>query len=1036
MKKIIYLLIIAFFLPLSSMQAQRFGKNKVQYDDFEWSFIQTPNFDIYFYNDRAKLAEFAAPIAEQAFLDISRLLQYRMRKRVSLIIYASHSDFQQTNVILDYLSEGTGGFTELMKNRAVVAFDGSYSDFWHVIRHELVHVFVNDMIYGGNIQSVISGRVRLRIPLWMNEGLAEYSSMGWDTNADMILRDLATMNDIPTVDQLSYYMAYQGGQAVYRFIADKYGEEKIAEIWAKMKGKKNVEKGFKAAIGLDSKEITDKWHRWLRREYWSDVIDRQELSEFSTQLTDHEKLRNYFNTSPAISPSGDKIAIMSDRKGYADIFLISITDGEVISRLVSGQKKPDLEELKWLYPRLSWSPDGKQLVLAVKSGKRDALVIADAATGKLNRHTFDGIEEMYTAAWSPDGKKIAFVGLQAFQTDIFLYDIASGEKIRLTDDRHSDFEPAWSPDSKKIIFASQRGTVDDPLVFTDEESYSEEEHRQKDLFVYDIEADTLQRLTSTIWTENYPQWASTKDVIFYTSDELGISNLHSLNLQSGKHRILTNAITGVFQPDLSKDDSRLAYAGYHDVGWDIYTISNPLDLEDISDQIRPSSYAQEILRDPEPESRDVTAADSNGSDLLPEYSRSSSSASSYSNYIFAPGYETYPVESSVNDSNYASLDSASYLTDEGEYIVNPYKTKFTLDLIDSRAGYNTFWGFQGTTVFAFSDLLGNHQLMLGTELYIDLENSDYYMAYSYLGNRTNYSLMGFHTANFFGVSWFQMLRLRNYGADLSVSHPFSKFSRLEFGATSYNVEQRLIDLLTGTTMYDRRINTVLPRAAWIFDNTLWGYFYPVDGWRIRSDFITSPKFSETSLQFNTLQLDMRRYFKLSREYSFALRLSAGLSEGQSPQRFFLGGEANWINQQFRTYHDYEDAQDIYFSDFVTPLRGARYYESEGNRYFLTNFEFRYPFIKYLAMGWPIPLTMASIQGVTFLDIGAAWENDEFQPFARDDYGAFYMNDLVGGFGFGTRLFFGYFILKVDVAWRFDLNRVWEPRYYFSLGTDF
>ncbi|RKY53639.1 MAG: biopolymer transporter Tol, partial [Candidatus Neomarinimicrobiota bacterium] len=244
--------------------AQSFGKNKVQYDDFKWSYIQTKHFDIYFYEGGKDLAIFAAPIAEEQIKRITSILNWRMRKRTSLIIYNSHSDFQQTNVVLDYLTEGTGGFTELFKNRAVVPFDGNYHEFWHVIRHELLHVVINDMIYGGNIQSIISGRVKLRIPLWMNEGFAEYISMGWDTHADLIMRDVALNNDIPDIKNLDYYMAYKGGQSVYRYVADKYGVEKIGEIWSQMKSRGDFEKGFKSAIGMGTKDLTKKWQRWLR----------------------------------------------------------------------------------------------------------------------------------------------------------------------------------------------------------------------------------------------------------------------------------------------------------------------------------------------------------------------------------------------------------------------------------------------------------------------------------------------------------------------------------------------------------------------------------------------------------------------------------------------------------------------------------------------------------------------------------------------------------------------------------------------------
>ncbi len=1038
MKKNLSLYFLLIFCLANVSFAQTFGKNKVQYDDFKWSYIQTEHFDIYFYEGGKDLATFAAPIAEEQIKRITSILNWRMRKRTSLLVYNSHSDFQQTNVVLDYLAEGTGGFTELFKNRAVVPFDGNYYEFWHVIRHELLHVVINDMIYGGNIQSIISGRVKLRIPLWMNEGFAEYISMGWDTHADLIMRDVALNNEIPDIKNLDYYMAYKGGQSVYRYIADKYGIEKIGEIWLQMKSRGNFEKGVKAAIGMETKELTKKWQRWVRNLYWPDIADRDGLDEIATKLTDHVELKNYFNTSPAISPNGGTVAIMSDRKGYADIYLISATDGKVVKKVLSGQKTPDLEELKWLNPRLSWSPDGENIALAVKSGKTDALIIVDTKTKKIKRFTFENLEEIFSADWSPDGKSIAFIGLQNDCSDIYQYYLKEDKLEQLTSDRFSDFEPAWSPDGGKIVFATQRGSTENEENYTLEIYLEKYNYHQTDLFIYDLETRNIERLTDTPWNENCPVWANKQNTIFYTSDAEGISNLYSIDLESGESTPLTNVLTGIFQPSLSKDDSRLMFAGYANGGWDIYSMSNPLSLPEIKGGIKPTVFARELKAKWDNPEKFEEFSKSSPEDIKSSYTHKVDEGQSYSNYIFAPGYEYGDLEnsSSEKDTSVAISDTVKYKSDDGNYVANQYKTKFSLDLIDSQAGYSTFWGFQGTTVFAFSDVLGNHRFIFGTEMYVDLENSDYYLAYQYLTKRINYSLTGFHTANFYALNYAYIYRLRNYGADISISRPFSKFSRLELGTTSYNVEQNLIDVLLGKTEYKNSIHTILPRVAWVYDNTLWGYFYPMDGCRFRLDYIMSPQYEKSSLDFRTIEMDLRRYYKLNREYSFGLRLSAGISEGKNAQRFFLGGEMNWLNQKYRRYHDFGNVKDIYFSEFITPLRGARYYEREGTRFFLTNLEFRYPFIKYLALGWPLPLIMGGIQGVTFLDMGTAWSNNNLHMFGRNESSSLYMDDLVGGFGVGTRIFLGYFLLKIDVAWRFDLTYVSRPKYYFSLGTDF
>ena len=188
------LLGMLFFVGTAFAQVDEFGKNKVQYKNFEWYFIQSKHFDVYFYPQEYYLAEFTAEAAEAAYASISSHFRYDITNRIPLVIYDSHNDWQQTNVISEYLEEGVGGVTEMFKNRVVVPFEGSYRMFRHVIHHELVHAVVNDMYYGGSIQSVIANNITLQLPMWFNEGLAEYESLGWDANSDMFMLD-ATVNE-------------------------------------------------------------------------------------------------------------------------------------------------------------------------------------------------------------------------------------------------------------------------------------------------------------------------------------------------------------------------------------------------------------------------------------------------------------------------------------------------------------------------------------------------------------------------------------------------------------------------------------------------------------------------------------------------------------------------------------------------------------------------------------------------------------------------------------------------------------------------
>ncbi len=139
-------LLLAFIFMSSVAQAQ-FGQNIVQYDRYQWRFIQTSYFDIYFYSDDLVLPQYVSQVVEEAYEQISDRLNWQLQKRISIMVYQSHADFQQTNVTFSYMVEGIGGATELFKNRIIFPFEGSYADFYHVIRHELVHGVINDMIY-------------------------------------------------------------------------------------------------------------------------------------------------------------------------------------------------------------------------------------------------------------------------------------------------------------------------------------------------------------------------------------------------------------------------------------------------------------------------------------------------------------------------------------------------------------------------------------------------------------------------------------------------------------------------------------------------------------------------------------------------------------------------------------------------------------------------------------------------------------------------------------------------------------------------
>lgn len=455
---IVFVLALIVTLPLSGLTQERyFGKNKVQYKKYDWSFIQTRHFDVYFYEDGYATAKFAADVMEDAYQKISVELDYRLQRRVPVFVYNSQNDFQQTNITPELLPEGVGGFTEAFKNRIVIPFTGSYEEFRHVLHHELTHALVYDMLFGNSFASLLSRQRLFDLPLWYAEGYAEYSSRhGWDYWSDMFIRDATINSYLAPTDYLGGFLAYKQGQAMVKYIVDKYGESKLGEILQKGKVHLSMNKALKSSIGIEGKQLYEEFSKEMKRRYWPDISTRKEPADISKQLTHARKDGSYFNERPAYSPEGDKVAIFSDRHDYDEIVVVSATTGQELTRLVKAQRSGDLESLHSYFSGMSFSPDGRRLAFVAKSKGKDAIYIVDVKTKDITRRIRLDFYNVLSPMFSPDGKQIVFSALSKDQRDLYLYDLGTGGIRQLTEDRYDDVEPSWTPDSKSLVFASDR----------------------------------------------------------------------------------------------------------------------------------------------------------------------------------------------------------------------------------------------------------------------------------------------------------------------------------------------------------------------------------------------------------------------------------------------------------------------------------------------------------------------------------------------------------------------------------------------------
>jgi Tol biopolymer transport system component len=1056
--------VLLFFLAAQTFLFAQFGKNKVQYKYFDWYYIQTKHFDIYFTNNGDALAEFTAYAAEDALDQIQKSFNYSINNRITLIIYNSQNDFQETNVTDTYLTEGIEGFTELFKNRVVLQFHGSYKQFRHLAHHELTHAVMNDMFYGGSIQNIISNNINIQIPLWFSEGMAEYQSLGWDEDTDMFIRDAAIGEYLPDVQNLGGYFAYRGGQAVFYYIARKYGEQKIGELINALRSTGNVDGAFKQSIGLDLKEFNERWKKDIKRVFWPDIETTEDPDEYAKRLTDPEEDDGYYNTSPAISPQGDKIAFLTNRDYFWSLYIMDANTGEIITELAEGNTSPNFEELNILTPGLTWSPDGSQIALAALSHGYDVIYIFDVEEEDYDELPlkFDGI---HSVTWSWDGKYLAFIGQTPKQTDVFTYNFETKETTNLTNDIFSDSDPCWSNDGKIIYFVSDRNNYLNTNMVPEDFKIYKHDYAQTDIYSIDVETKEVKRITDLPGSnETSPVISEDGTQIMFISDLNGINNIYKKRIlfSSEDENVsdvkdiepvpVTNSQSGLYQLSATKDRKKLAFSSLYESSFNIFLLNNPFETDLKEEKLPLTKFRRGLLdldfQDNEVSRKDSGAVKWENSDkdssivFTGNYVDSSKTYGDsvqidFGNYVFG-GEKTLTVNEDVDEDIFNPNDN---LDRNGDFKVNKYKINFAPDLVYANAGYSTLYGLIGTTIISFSDILGNHRLIGITGLQIDLKNSDYGLAYYYLAKRINWGVEGFHTARFVrllriseGFETSNLYRYRNFGFVGSASYPLNKFYRFDFGLSWLNVTGENLDDLSEP---QDNVSFIVPSIGFVHDNVLWGYTAPIEGTRYRIDLFGNTGITDRNLSFYSLVGDYRTYLRFFTDHSLAFRMSGGYSGGGSPQRFFIGGIENWINRTFATTEvPIESASDFAFLTAVLPLRGYNYSEQIGTKYFLVNTELRFPLIRYLITGG-LPLLFSNIMGAAFIDAGTAWnDTGKLRLFKENASGNLVTDDLLVGTGVGARIFFLYFLLRFDVAWAYNIDGFSTPKFYFSLGADF
>jgi hypothetical protein len=809
----------------SYSQFHYFGRNKVQYEKFDWKVLRTPNFDIYYYNETDNIAEIGAAYAEEAYEELKVKFNHLVTKKIPLIFYNTSLHFQQTNTTPGHIPEGVGGFFEFIKGRVVIPFTGSMHDFRHVIRHELVHVFMVTKLY--RILSDHRMSTNVFPPLWFVEGLAEFYSTDIDAQAEMVMRDAVINNyfvGIADINQIyGSFLMYKEGQSFLEFVKEKYGEHKVIALldnfWMYSH---NFEKIIEYTLDKKLSEIDSEWGFYLKQKYYPLLQSSKPPEVAGNKLTTRG-----FNFSPSYYKSGEDeyIYYNGNMDGYSSLYRMKrIQNGEEAKPelLIRGERSQEYEAFHLFQSAIDISDDGL-LAFVTKSGASDVIHFYSVEKGKVvQSYQQSFLISISSPKFSFSGDKVVFNAVdQKGFSDVFILDIKTNNLTRLTNDYFDDRDPCFGADDKEIIFSSDRTSG----IY--EQKYN--------LFSFNLESSRISYITYLDANSYSPVVNKTGDRLLFTSDYDGVRNIWMINITDGMPgdsvMQITNLITSSFYP-VFIDNDEILFTAFEKFSFNIYNynISEIYDSADMPvvkmefDSTGTSWHPEKIY----------AAAEREQYQYEREYTLDYAQSQVSTDPVFGTrGGAIFSLSDLFGDDNYFFLlyNSADVQSD---FLKSFNVVIQRLDLSE-RANY-------GYGVFHFSG-----------RRYDIRESEEYFFE-------------------------------RSYGGFFQMHFPLSKFQRIEAGVSLANSDKQII-----AGFLERKAMLLSNTLSYVHDNTLWGPSGPLDGIRGIGLLGFTSDIRYSNVNYFTLIADYRHYFRLSLRSSLALRGAFFYNEGKEARRYFMGG---------------------------------------------------------------------------------------------------------------------------------------------------
>ena len=1053
---------------LAQLSLEKFGKNRVQYKNFDWRYFSSDNFDVYFYDGGAEAAREAIDYLESEFERLTDILGYAPYSKTKIFLYNSITDLQQSNVGVNENQLSVAGQTTFVKTQAEIAFTGINESFKKELLYKVSGMMINEMMYGGSLTDMFQSSYLLSLPDWFVDGAARYISYGWSVDMDDHIRDLLYTKKFKKFSNLTGEESGKAGQSMWNFIVENYGLGNISNVLNLTRIIRNEENSLASTLGMPFKSVTTEWQN-----YYLGMAAKMSTAYSSPpdslNWTKNKKTEVTYN-SVKLSPDARYMAYTSNNNGKYKVNIVDISSGKEINVLSGGYRVIN-QEVDRNMPLINWKDENTLGMVYDKVG-RSFLTLYDLESKSKEQLELTKFSNVSDFSFSDKANVAVLSATAKGQNDLYLLSINRNSVQRLTFDKYDDLNPAFLPNSAKIVFSSNRLT---DTLKVDKVDFNEISNNFN-IFLYDLDTTktVLARLTNTLSEDIQPLPVS-DEYIFYLSDQKGIFNLYRYNFKDKVFNQVTSFSTSIKDFDLVADKRKFAFSMLNN-GADQIFLDQTFDVKGTN--FTPQTSRQELLQAKfiaqrinahklEQAEREKEISDSLqqiSTDMDTVATNAATDIIDTDDYVF----ETDVVEKEEKKkpsflTNYRRLQKKSKVLGP-----LPYETRFSADNVITSFVIDPYRGFGILLEAQMNDMLENHRFYGGLMAITDLKSGDIFAEYDYLKYKVDFrARFDRNVIRVDEIDENQTEVLQKYALnkiEVGASLPLSVTSR--FSVNPFYAATRYLDLnfnnLSPTAGsgddFDVFTDYAGVKLEYVFDNSVVKGLNILQGSRAKATFEHFEGLKDSRNSFSRFVIDARHHQRIHKEITFATRLFYGRTMGKSKPRFLLGGVDNWINKDTQEdteggvnpldVFDQNNNSDLLFVKYVTNLRGFDYNEFNGTNALLFNAELRLPIVKYLHSGPISSNFFRNLQFIGFYDIGSAWEGNS--PFARENSlntqiiteSSFevtvnnFKNPWLMSYGAGVRtVLLGYY-LRFDVAWPVEDYDVGSPKYHFSLGYDF